>query len=154
MLAAERAESLRKPLSLKIFATDSQEDPADRAGWHLSGGSHRGDRAGASAALLRSARRILSDEKNLRELIVFAPQNLLRDPPFSRLDLITCRNLLIYLGPEAQRRVVALFHFALRQDGHLFLGTRRRSGRLRTYLIQLRRNGESSAGSDRRGTTS
>jgi two-component system CheB/CheR fusion protein len=58
----------------------------------------------------------------LREAITFAPQNLLQDPPFSRLDLITCRNLLIYLEPEFQRRVVALLHFALREDGHLFLG--------------------------------
>jgi two-component system CheB/CheR fusion protein len=58
----------------------------------------------------------------LRETITFAPQNLLQDPPFSRLDLISCRNLLIYLEPQIQKRVLALFHFALREGGHLFLG--------------------------------
>jgi two-component system, chemotaxis family, CheB/CheR fusion protein len=61
--------------------------------------------------------------KLLRESITFAPHNLLQDPPFSRLDLISCRNLLIYLEPEVQRKVLALFHFALRAGGHLFLGS-------------------------------
>ena len=60
--------------------------------------------------------------KTLREAITFAPQNLLQDPPFSRLDLISCRNLLIYLEPDIQKRVLGLFHFALREGGHLFLG--------------------------------
>ena len=60
--------------------------------------------------------------KALRETITFAPQNLLQDPPFSRLDLISCRNLLIYLEPDFQKRVLGLFHFALREGGHLFLG--------------------------------
>jgi two-component system, chemotaxis family, CheB/CheR fusion protein len=58
----------------------------------------------------------------LREAITFAPQNLLQDPPFSRLDLVSCRNLLIYLEPDFQKRVLGLFHFALREGGHLFLG--------------------------------
>ena len=58
----------------------------------------------------------------LRATIVFTVQDLLADPPFSRLDLVACRNVLIYLGPEAQRKVVALFHFALRRGGVLLLG--------------------------------
>lgn len=58
----------------------------------------------------------------LREMITFAPQNLLQDPPFSRIDLISCRNLLIYLEPEVQKQLLGLFHFALREDGHLLLG--------------------------------
>lgn len=60
--------------------------------------------------------------KQLRESIVFASQNVVRDAPFSRLDLITCRNLLIYLKPEIQKKLFALFHFALKPDGYLFLG--------------------------------
>src|SRR5918996_3353886 len=56
-------------------------------------------------------------------MIPSAPKNLLQDPPFSRLDLISCRNLLIYLEPEFQKRVLRLFHFALREGGHLFLGS-------------------------------
>src|SRR5512132_326172 len=60
--------------------------------------------------------------KSIRDMITFSPQNLLQDPPFSRLDLISCRNLLIYLQPDSQKRVLGLFHFALREGGHLFLG--------------------------------
>ena len=62
-------------------------------------------------------------KKELRETVVFAPQNLLQDPPFSRLDICTCRNLLIYLEPEVQRRALSLLHFGLRERGALLLGT-------------------------------
>ncbi len=61
-------------------------------------------------------------KKEVRELILFAPHNVLRDPPFSRLDLVTCRNLLIYLKRELQERVLGTFHFALAPNGYLFLG--------------------------------
>src|SRR5207253_1754641 len=61
-------------------------------------------------------------KKELREMVVFAPQNVLQDPPFSRLDICTCRNLLIYLEQDVQRRVLALLHFGLREGGALFLG--------------------------------
>jgi two-component system CheB/CheR fusion protein len=60
--------------------------------------------------------------RELREAVVFTSQSLLADAPFSRLDLISCRNLLIYLGPEAQRKILSLFHFALHENGVLFLG--------------------------------
>ena len=59
---------------------------------------------------------------DLREACVFAPHNLVQDPPFSRLDLISCRNLLIYLSSTLQRRVIPRFHFSLRRGGMLFLG--------------------------------
>ena len=61
--------------------------------------------------------------RELRETVVFTGQSLLADAPFSRLDLVSCRNLLIYLSPEAQRKILSLFHFALRQGGVLFLGS-------------------------------
>jgi two-component system CheB/CheR fusion protein len=59
---------------------------------------------------------------DLRQLVVFARHNVMRDAPFTRVDLISCRNLLIYLQPAAQRRVLGLFHFALKREGVLFLG--------------------------------
>ncbi|MGH7086909.1 MAG: HWE histidine kinase domain-containing protein, partial [Acetobacteraceae bacterium] len=68
--------------------------------------------------------------KELRELVIVAPHNLLRDPPFSRLDIISCRNFLIYLEPRAQQKVVGLFHFALHQGGVLFLGNAETVGQL------------------------
>ncbi|WP_454873764.1 chemotaxis protein CheB [Paraburkholderia xenovorans] len=61
-------------------------------------------------------------DQALRETILFTPQNLIADPPFSRVDLISCRNLLIYLEPEAQQRVFEVFHFALNPKRYLFLG--------------------------------
>ncbi len=60
--------------------------------------------------------------KEIRDSILFAVHDVLKDPPFSRLDLISCRNLLIYLNKEAQSQLLALFHFALKPDGSLFLG--------------------------------
>jgi len=67
--------------------------------------------------------------KQIRELVVFAEQNLISDAPFSKLDLISCRNLLIYLEPEVQQKVISLFHFALNEEGHLFLGSSETVGR-------------------------
>lgn len=61
-------------------------------------------------------------KKNLREKVIFAPQNLITDPPFSNLSLICCRNLLIYIEAEFQERIIRLFHFSLKQNGLLFLG--------------------------------
>jgi two-component system CheB/CheR fusion protein len=60
--------------------------------------------------------------KFIRDTCVFARQNLVEDPPFSRLDLISCRNVLIYLGPQLQKKVIPVFHYALKPNGHLLLG--------------------------------
>jgi two-component system CheB/CheR fusion protein len=61
--------------------------------------------------------------KQIREMCIFSAHSVVRDPPFSRIDLISCRNLLIYLGAEFQSRVIPTFHFALKPGGYLFLGT-------------------------------
>ncbi len=61
--------------------------------------------------------------KEIRDMVVFAPQNLIGDPPFTRLDLISCRNLLIYLTAEVQKRILPLFHYSLLPGGYLFLGS-------------------------------
>jgi two-component system CheB/CheR fusion protein len=60
--------------------------------------------------------------KDVRDMCVFSPHSVIRDPPFSRLDLISCRNLLIYFGPDIQNQVIPTFHYALRPRGYLFLG--------------------------------
>jgi two-component system CheB/CheR fusion protein len=61
--------------------------------------------------------------KSVRDLCVFARQDLTRDPPFSRIDLVVCRNVLIYLGPPLQKRLMSVFHYALKPSGHLMLGS-------------------------------
>ena len=70
----------------------------------------------------------------LRSSVVFTVQDLLADPPFSRLDMISCRNVLIYLRPEAQAKVISLFHFALRQEGILLLGNAETIGGHQAYF--------------------
>ncbi|MDH5219114.1 MAG: chemotaxis protein CheR, partial [Gammaproteobacteria bacterium] len=62
-------------------------------------------------------------KKNIRDLCIFAKQNVFKDPPFSKIDLISCRNLLIYLGPTLQKRIFSVFHYALVPNGILFLGS-------------------------------
>ena len=61
--------------------------------------------------------------KDIREMVVFAPQNIIMDPPFTKLDILTCRNLLIYLGPELQKKLLPLFHYSLKPGGILMLGS-------------------------------
>lgn len=61
-------------------------------------------------------------KKNIREMVLFATQNIIRDPPFTKIDILCCRNLLIYIKPEMQRRIMPIFHYSLKRDGVLFLG--------------------------------
>jgi two-component system CheB/CheR fusion protein len=106
------------PLNLQIFATDIDEKALEFARLGKYPVSIEAD---VDAQQLHrfftqtgSHYRI---NKQLREQVVFAAQNLISDAPFSKLDLISCRNLLIYLEPEVQRKVISLFHFALTEDG-------------------------------------
>ncbi|HSV15900.1 MAG TPA: chemotaxis protein CheB [Tepidisphaeraceae bacterium] len=123
MLIAEAMGSFGKHIDVKIFATDT----AERTLGHARAGVYpNGIESEISAQRLErffeKEDSVYRVKKELREMVVFAPQNVLRDPPFSRLDLVTCRNLLIYLEPEMQRRVLSLLHFGLRDGGTLFLG--------------------------------
>jgi two-component system CheB/CheR fusion protein len=61
--------------------------------------------------------------KSIREMVIFAPQNIIMDPPFTKLDILSCRNLLIYLTPELQKKLLPLFHYSLNPGGFLFLGS-------------------------------
>src|SRR5690606_30758968 len=108
---------------VQIFATDIAEDALDAARTGAYPCSIEGD-----VSRERLQRFFTCDgvkyrvTKALRGSVVFAEQNVLAQPPFSRLDLICCRNLLIYLEPDAQRRVMDVFQYALKEGGHLFLG--------------------------------
>lgn len=108
---------------LQVFATDLNEISLDKA------------RAGLYTKTLvadlspERLRRFFVEEdggyrisKPIREMCVFAKQNVLTDPPFSRMDLITCRNLLIYLEPRSHKKILPAFHYSLKPKGYLFLG--------------------------------
>ncbi|UDL89339.1 hypothetical protein LGH82_30465 [Mesorhizobium sp. PAMC28654] len=130
MLVTELAEAAGKRFDLKVFATDAQEVNLRKA---RDGIYPAAAIAGFPASRLHRFFEKLDGtwqvRKALRDMVVFAAQNLLRDPPFSRMDLVSCRNVLIYLEPEAQQRILALCHFALRPGGHLFLGNAETIGR-------------------------
>lgn len=130
MLATEHAEAAGKRFDLKVFATDAQENNLRKA---RDGIYPAAAMAGFPTSRLTRFFEKLDGSyqvsKELRDMVVFAPQNLLRDPPFSRLDLVSCRNFLIYLEPDAQQKIIALCHFALRQGGNLFLGNAETIGR-------------------------
>jgi two-component system, chemotaxis family, CheB/CheR fusion protein len=75
--------------------------------------------------------------KEVRELCIFSPHSVIRDPPFSRIDLISCRNLLIYFGADAQNQVIPTFHYALRPDGYLFLGSAENVGHFDDLFVPI-----------------
>lgn len=114
-----------KRITVRIFATDLDPDAVDHARRALY---PAGITADVSEARLR--RYFVRDDaggyrvgREVRDMVTIAAHNLLADPPFTRLDLITCRNLLIYLEPEAQKQVFPLFHYCLEPNGGLFLGS-------------------------------
>ena len=124
MLLAEQAEQPGRKAGFQIFATDADFTALAKA----RTGSYPEEEIGGSVSPERLKRFFSRKDgryqviKSIRERVVFAPQNITADPPFSRLDLIICRNLLIYLDQQVQRKIIALFHFALRDGAFLFLG--------------------------------
>jgi two-component system CheB/CheR fusion protein len=123
MAFAEFAEGMPRAPKLQVFATDLNDLLLDKARHGLYSKSLAQD---VSPECLR---RFFVEEdggyrisKSLREQVVFALQILLSDPPFSRMDLISCRNLLIYLESELQKKAIPAFHYALKPDGFLLLG--------------------------------
>jgi two-component system CheB/CheR fusion protein len=118
------AKNLAGQLAIQIFATDLDGDAIEKA------------RVGAYPANIaadvspdRLRRFFVQDDrgyrvsKEIRESVVFAPQNIAMDPPFTKLDLLSCRNLLIYLSAELQKKIIPLFHYSLLPGGVLFLGS-------------------------------
>src|SRR5687767_10438116 len=131
MLLYERLSSRRRPVNVKVLATDVHKASLEVA----SAGIYSEEQvAGIDRERLSKFFTLKPQgyqiSQSLRECIVFAPHNLLRDAPFTKLDLITCRNLLIYFQPHAQKTVLTLFHFALKPGGILFLGSSESPGGL------------------------
>lgn len=124
MIFAEAITAAKRTTKLCFFASDVDPDAVATARE-----GHYPDTIIADVSPERLARFFVKQEHGytvapeLRANVVFTVQDLLTDPPFSKLDMVSCRNLLIYLGPEAQAKAIALFHFALRQNGILLLGS-------------------------------
>jgi two-component system CheB/CheR fusion protein len=125
ILLAERQEAMKQNFKVQVFATDidSQAISTARAGLYPAS-------IAADISPQRLARFFAAEpggsayrvHKSIRDMLVFSEQDVIKDPPFSKLDLVGCRNLLIYMGGELQRKLIPLFHYALNQGGFLFLG--------------------------------
>ena len=125
-------------ISLQIFATDLDVDAVELA---------RKGRFPANIAADVSPERLkrffTADESGyrantlIREMIVFAPQNVIKDPPFTKLDILTCRNMMIYMEPELQQKLLTLFNYSLNPGGVMVLGTAETFGNRNTSFSEL-----------------
>lgn len=124
MLFKEGMDKLNRHVPLQVFATDVDPEAIQRA--------RTAEYPGAIASEVSPERLerffIVKDgsyglKKDIRDSVVFAVQDLVADPPFSRLDLVSCRNVLIYMDTPLQKKIMSLFHFTLNENGYLFLGT-------------------------------
>ena len=124
--------------SLQVFATDLDRDAIDRA----RAGVYPANIA-ADVSPERLRRFFVQDEhgfrvgKEIRETVIFAPQNVIMDSPFTKLDLLICRNLLIYLDPGMQKKLIPLFHYSLNPGGVLFLGSAETIGAFTGLFVPL-----------------
>ena len=124
MLLREHMDQLSAVPRVQIFATD-----IDERALSVSRAARYPEALLESVSAERRKRFFIPDgagymvSKDVREICIFSPHSVVRDPPFSRIDLVSCRNLLIYFGAEVQNQVIPTFHYALRPDGYLFLGS-------------------------------
>lgn len=124
ILLKECMEDLQCHVNLQIFGTDIDRRAIGKARAGVYPNSIAGD-----ISPERLKRYFDKEEdhyrikKSVREVLIFAPQNVIKDPPFTKIDLICCRNLLIYLNLELQQKLLPLFHYSLKTDGILFLGS-------------------------------
>jgi two-component system CheB/CheR fusion protein len=123
MLLLDEARRLERPVEIQVFASDVVDSALAQAREGLYPDAVAGD------VPPEQLERYFTREPNgyrvrkaVREVVLFAQHNLLKNPPFSKLDLISCRNLLIYLRRELHPQILGLFHYALLPDGYLFLG--------------------------------
>jgi two-component system CheB/CheR fusion protein len=124
ILFQEYMERSNQPLKMKVFATDINPAAIDRAREAVYPDNIVADVS--PARLKRFFKRqdgLFYIDGSLREMVVFATHDITRESPFSRLDLVSCRNMLIYMEGELQKRIIPILHYSLKPDGFLFLGT-------------------------------
>lgn len=142
ILLLERQESLKQKFQIQVFATDidSQSIAFARAG--LFPASIAADLSAERLArffTLEPGGDAYRIHRSIRDMLIFSEHDVARDPPFSKLDLISCRNLFIYMGTQLQHKLIPLLHFALSPKGILFLGTSESVGEFGDYFTLLDR---------------
>ena len=138
MLSREVLEQMGKRLEVKIFATDIDRDAILRAS---SGIYSDGIVADLPPKLMTKYFHYKEDryqiDRSIREMVVFAQHNLIKDPPFTNIELVSCRNLLIYLQPVLQRKAMEMMNFSLNPQGVLLLGTSETTGEMADLFDSL-----------------
>lgn len=138
IIARECMERIGRSLDVKIFATDVDKDAILRAGGGVYPASIAADLSpGLLAKYFYRKDDNFQIARNIREMVVFAQHNIIKDPPFTNIDLVSCRNLLIYLQPVLQKKVLELINFSLNADGILMLGTSETIGELSAFFDVL-----------------
>jgi len=115
MLLQERMEALKQNFKLQVFATDIDAKAVELARTGLYPSSIAADVAPErlSRFFVQEAGGAYRVHKLIRDILVFSEQDLIKDPPFSKIDMISCRNLLIYMGAELQKKLMPLFHYVV-----------------------------------------
>jgi two-component system CheB/CheR fusion protein len=135
ILTREIMEDLGVNHDIKIFATDIDRDAILTAGNGIYPESIAADlKPKLLAKYFYRKEENYQVARNIREMVVFAQHNLIKDPPFTNIDLVSCRNLLIYLQPVLQQKALEMFNFSLKQDGILFLGSSETIGDMTAYF--------------------
>lgn len=138
VLINDHLNAVGKSLEVKIFATDVDETSIELAGKNLFPLTIAKE---IDAALLKNY--FIKNGKNysvlpsIRKQIVFATHNVIKSPPFIKNDLISCRNMLIYMNTLLQQKVVATFHYSLNKDGYLFLGSSENTANIKDGLTEI-----------------
>ncbi len=123
---------------VKIFATDLDKDAIEHAGVGIYPESIASDvNQDRLQQYFTKTENGYQVNESIRRMVIFAPQNITKDPPFSKIDFISCRNVLIYLKSEMQKKILSMFHFAMRDDGYLFLGSSESIGDLSDVFITI-----------------
>lgn len=126
ILLHEQMEELNQSYNVQVFATDIDSQAIEQARAGIYSASIAADVTPERLAHffnLYPDGGVYHIHKSIRDLMIFSEQDVIKDPPFSKLDLICCRNLLIYMSGELQKKLIPLFHYALNPGGFLFLGT-------------------------------
>jgi two-component system CheB/CheR fusion protein len=131
ILLAERQDAMKQSFKVQVFATDIDSNAIATARTGRYPASIAADISPMRLARFFTAEADGTDgcpgsyriHKGIREMLVFSEQDVIKDPPFSKLDFISCRNLMIYMGAELQKKIIPLFHYALNPGGTLLLGT-------------------------------
>ncbi|MBN2564842.1 MAG: PAS domain-containing protein, partial [Candidatus Eisenbacteria bacterium] len=142
ILLQERLETLKRTFPVQVFGTDVDSHAIERARAGVYPDSIVADVSPERLARFftqEAGGGVYHIHKGIRDMLVFSEQDVIKDPPFSKLDLISCRNLLIYMSGELQSRLVPLFHYALSPGGFLFLGTSESVGEFADLFATLDR---------------